>query len=685
VGAVKFATMKFSALLITLASISRPCSSTRIGSPVEKVVHLLVDLKEKILHDGASEKATYENFACWCTGMTAKKGKAIEDAKDDLKSLGGDIMSLRSKIASLSSDIKDAAADMKTSEEEQEEATKTREDENRAFNALNAEMSSSLAALEMALTSLGESTKKSALLQKAQSVSAQTMQTVRAAIQSVPTRTLGSLSPAKISQLQSFGTAGYNPSYTSIAGILQEMYATLSKDLEKETKTEAQAFKDYEKLMDTKVEEVKALQEKVAKKETEKADAAVELAETTQTYADTERAMKADIDFFDEAVESCEKKEEEWGDRKKLRAEELEGIEKAIEILSSDEARELFAKAIQPGYQGAESFLQIDGMPAGQRKAFQVLKSLASKSQNVALARVASQVRLASGGHFDDVMKAIDKVIGVLKKEQEDDDKKKEQCKDEYQKIAKTSAELEWKIEKNEAKIEKLKITIEKKEKEKAETIEKIDEVKEQIKEMKKVRKQEKEDFEEAKKDDEDAIDTLTKAKDALTAYYKKHKINKALDFMQKEPEFDRGDLAPDAKFSDKGKRGTQTRGIVLLMSNIIGDLKGEINAAVATEKAAVEEYKKALKTAEDLQKDLEEKKENLEKAIADRKKDKDDEEKDKESNEKDLKSEVDYKAEIKDDCDFIIDNFGDRYKKRQVELAGLLQAKDFLAGAMEK
>jgi len=58
-------------------------------------------------------------------------------------------------------------------------------------------------------------------------------------------------------------------------------------------------------------------------------------------------------------------------------------------------------------------------------------------------------VRLAQGGHFDAVLGAIDKVIGVIKKEQEDDNKKKTQCLDEYQNVAKTSNKLEWKIEKN--------------------------------------------------------------------------------------------------------------------------------------------------------------------------------------------------------------------------------------------
>lgn len=537
---------------------------------------------------------------------------------------------------------------------------------------------------------LGESAKSSALLQKSKSMSTQTLEAVRAAIDAIPERQLGSLPPKKVAQLQSLSSvkAGYTPSYGSIVGILQEMYSTFSADLQKETTTEGKANKDYEDLMSTKVEELTELQKKVSDLEKDKADAAVELVRATQNYDDTEAQMEADIFFFDETVSACETKKEEWDERSKLRTEELEGVKKAIEILTTDEARELFNKAMmKPDSDGGKgisaSFLQVDALPAAQKNAFQVLKVLATKTQSLSLARVAAQVRLATGGHFDEVIAAIDKVIGVLKTEQEEDNKKKEQCAEEYFKINKTSADLNWKIDNNKAEIEKLEIMIKKSEEEKKITIEKIDEVKEQIADMKKVREAEKKAFEEAKKDDEDSVALLKTAKEALMAYYEKHDITSAYEaLVQKDPEFDRGDLAPDAKFSGKDKRALQTKSIVSLMGNIIEDLKTEIANEVAAEEEAVKAFEKALTAAEELQASLETKKANLETAIADGKKDKDDEEDKKTANEKDLKSEVDYKAKIKDDCDFAINSWQSRYDKRKAEMDGLVEAKDYLAGA---
>merc|ERR1719456_1214757 len=94
-----------------------------------------------------------------------------------------------------------------------------------------------------------------------------------------------------------------------------------------------------------------------ARKETEKAEAEAMLADTTKAYDDTEKQMKADTEFFDQTKAACESKHEEWTVRKEMRDQELEGINKALEILTSDEARELFAKSIKPGVEA--SFLQI--------------------------------------------------------------------------------------------------------------------------------------------------------------------------------------------------------------------------------------------------------------------------------------------------------------------------------------
>merc|ERR1719191_802031 len=94
------------------------------------------------------------------------------------------------------------------------------------------------------------------------------------------------------------------------------------------------------------------------KKEEQKATAEKEQAETTEEYDDTVKQMKEDTAFFDEAKKSCNAKADEWSERVRARTEELAGIDKAVEILTADDAKALFNKAIKPGME--TSFLQLD-------------------------------------------------------------------------------------------------------------------------------------------------------------------------------------------------------------------------------------------------------------------------------------------------------------------------------------
>merc|ERR1719389_1642056 len=224
--------------------------------------------------------------------------------------------------------------------------------------------------------------------------------------------------------------------------------------------------------------------------------------------------MKADTEFFDQTKAACESKHEEWTVRKNLRDEELEGIDKALEILTSDEARELFAKSIKPG---VETFLQIASTPAllqdaasaPAARAYGALRAQVKKTHSIRLAALAVQVRTSKAGNFDEVIKAIDEMINTLKEEGADDLAKKTQCLDEYQEIDKTVSDLDWQIKNNLAKIAKLDKLIELRTKEKAETIDKIKETNKYIADIKEERQKEHDAYNEAKADDEAAVKLL--------------------------------------------------------------------------------------------------------------------------------------------------------------------------------
>jgi len=685
------------AVLFGLVAASRNSHGTR--SPVEKVVNLLKDLKAKTEQDGENEQKIYDKYACFCDNALKGKADTIDEARADLRSLGQEILKKRGRVATLTAEIAKLGGKIKKNLDMQEEATDLRSKENEQFMAQTAEMKQVLTALEQAITVLKKANERSLLQTNTHGASAEA-DAIKKVLQKMPSMT--SLKADQISLLQEALKAKttYAPQSESIQGILGNMYDTFANDLQETTQQEAKSNREYETFIETKQEELAKMEEIKGKKESQKADAEQALAEASSLYDETEKQMKADIDYFDVTKKGCIAKSEEWNERSELRKMELDGIEKAIKILTSDEARELFNKSIKAGKEtgvdeskDAGVFLQVDSdssTAAPVMRAYALLKSKAAGAHSLRLAQLAVHVHNAKVGHFDKVIAAIDEMIAALKEEDAADIKKRDQCKDELQKIESKSKDLKWKIKNNIAKIDKLTSIIEKREEEKAETIEAIKEVEEQMKQMTKEREAENKEFKQKKKEDQDSVKLLKAARKALEKYYKDNDIEmgeiqgsvKGMSLRQ-DPAFEVSKYqAPEAEFSDKGERKDMSKGIVSLMTYIIQDQTDEIQNSMTAEEKAQLQYEDAMAAAKKLKMDLFEKKMQLQVAIADRGVERADEEEDKKGNEGELKDELDYKAEIKPDCDWILGAFAKRSKARTMELDGLTGAKEYLAGA---
>merc|ERR1719271_1825213 len=586
------------ALLLGLSTAS--ALETAAGSPVERIVKLLETLKGKTEGDAKAEQQIYDKYACWCEKTSTRKANDIIQAQEDLRSLGQRILKLKGKIATRAAEIAELTENIKSNEEEQEHLTAVREKQNTAWMEESTEVKQALAALQDAISVLSKATTKgAAMIQTTQ----QMMQknAVKAVVDALPSKV--EMPQEHMALLSEFisAKAGYAPQSATIQGMLGDMYTTFSANLESSTLDEANQNHDFEKLYATLEKDSNEKRATRERKEKEKADAEAMLADTTKAYDDTEKQMKADTEFFDQTKAACESKHEEWTVRDSMRKEELEGITKALEILTSDEARELFAKSIKPG---VETFLQISSTPAllqdaaslPAAKAYAALKAQVKQTKSFRLAALAVKVRTAKVGHFDEVIKAIDNMIKTLQDEGAADIAKRDQCKDEYQKITKTVNKLDWKIKNNEATIAKLDKLIELRTAEKADTIERIGETKKYMSDLEDERKAEHEAFQQAKKDDEGAIDLLEKAKAAMAAFYEKQgvkmgEIQGSVKLLQEEPAFERSeDDAPDATFSGKGSRKNQSKNILSLLSYIIEDLQDEVaNGKKAEAKSQME------------------------------------------------------------------------------------------------
>merc|ERR1719220_2008097 len=152
-------------------------------------------------------------------------------------------------------------------------------------------------------------------------------------------------------------------------------------------KAEEEAIASYEGLMTAKKKEVEALSAAIEKKLERQGQVAVEIAKLKNDIGDTAEALAADKKFLKELEEGCGKKEGEWAERQKTRAEELVALADTIKVLNDDDALDLFKKTLPSP---DTSLLQLqEANSAVRAKALKNIKSAqksAGSSDNAGLA-----------------------------------------------------------------------------------------------------------------------------------------------------------------------------------------------------------------------------------------------------------------------------------------------------------
>jgi len=661
------------------------------ASPVDKVVELINELKAKIEADGKAEQKVYDKYACWCEKTTARKAGNIEEAKTSVEELTQLILELKGKKSTLTAEVKQLEKDIAANEAAQKEATSIRSKENSDYTTTRSQSEQTIGALEHAVKTLTGAGEGASALQQAQILSVAAG--VRSALSKVPkdlmtpedldaaknfvkdptgffSQKSASFSGAQISQ-NPFGD--YAPASTVIQGTLKNMYDTFTSQLESANADEAGKQKSYEELMATKSQELATLKSTLENKQTTLGETSKNLADSQEEKAATQAQLDDDEAFFEDTKEACKSKADDWAERSRLRTEELAGINKAVEILTSDEAQATFGRATSMFLQTAQ-----DSESAPRAKAYRALKGVARKYHSLRLAALAATVK--TGGHFDSVIKSVEKMIGDLRSEEQDDIDHRDWCQEHENKFTNQKEDLEYKVGQTEALIERLTAKSGELETAIKNTEDEILQTQEAMAEALANRNEENSDFKAALKDDTDAVALLASALEALTAYSANNKLG--LIQKKKQPEYAVDpDAAPSADFSSGDSNKSETGGITGIIGMIKEDLENEIKEAKAAEATALAEFNKQRAAALATVAALKEKKTNQEMQKADTDEKNEDAEGVKTTTETSVIQKQMELDSIEPNCSWIKGAFDDRRTKRKAEIEGLINAKAYLAG----
>merc|ERR1719221_184659 len=322
--------------------------------------------------------------------------------------------------------------------------------------------------------------------------------------------------------------------------------------------------------------------------------------------------------------EKCQMTDQEWEARQKTRQLEMEAVSKALAVLSTDDAHDLFTRTFNP------TLLQEENAMHSERRsqASKLLSAVADKLRSPRLATLAVQVRLDA---FVRVKKAIDDMIAQLLREKEDEIKHKDFCVDELNTNQLQTERKEREKSDLMAKIADLELQIK-------QLTKAIDALKAEIKEMQVQLKRAGEDREKENKEfqstvaDQRATQKLLQAAlGILKGFYAK----KAALLQKQEPVG-----PPPPPGFETYKNNAAAPGVIGMIQQIITDVKamseGELVEAKEDKEAVVLE----------------------------------------------LEQLSNYKAQLDQSCTFVLKNFEIRQTARDEEVEALRQAKAILSGA---
>merc|ERR1740121_2095175 len=429
-------------------------------------------------------------------------------------------------------------------------------------------------------------------------------------------------------------------------------------------------------LMQTKKQELATLKTTLKTHTTDKANKGKTLADGKVELEDTLNQLEADETFFTDTKQNCAGKASEWAQRTRMRTEELAGINHAVAILSSDEAKEIFQNASTTFVQLAEEVAPSKG----RQHTYNELKRLASQYSNLEIAQIAVRVKSGTKGHFDEIMTIIDNMITRLREEEKQDIQERDWCEAKQGKNKNDMEDLNKDITKAGDAVTRMGDEVTALDTKLTELETAINQTKTDKQDLLDMRNTEEAAFRQGVKDDTKAIELLEQAIRHMARYYGEAA---ASSLAQSSME---NDTAPPevAWRGTYNKRGGEGRGVVAILTMIRDNLEKEIGAARQADADAQVNYESDRKSLNDMLRAQEKSEVELEKVKADLGLKIADKEEEKRLKGEDLTAETDKKTALDTNCAWVASHFDSRRTKRKNEINGLIDAKNYLAGVDE-
>ncbi|CAJ1450447.1 unnamed protein product, partial [Effrenium voratum] len=406
-------------------------------SPMEKVFSMLVDLQSKVQEDGKAAVEAYDNYTKFCVRGKRDFGYDIQDGAKTVEELSAAIEKASAEMEVSGSRLEELQGAISKSEADQKAAADLRSKEQAQHAAARTELEDASDMLGRAIKTLSEKLPGSALLQALGAV-------VDAA--AFPNGEKQSLMAFVESATQQPEVAAYKSKSGGILSVLEDMKAKARDDLNSMVSQEKKAQHSFLMLKQSLEMQISADQKETDQAKAVRSEAAEAKAAAEAALDGSKKDLANDKTSLQQLEASCSQAAEDFQESAKGRAEELEALKKAEEVL-----KEKTGGAEAGVYKGSV-LLQVNAHSQGQDapvNTFEVVKmvrTLARKSESTGLETLAAniesllQTRQAPSDVFAKVKELIQNMITSRKEEAAADETKKAYCEEEQ---TKTKAKVE--------------------------------------------------------------------------------------------------------------------------------------------------------------------------------------------------------------------------------------------------
>jgi len=390
-------------------------------TPIQKVLEMMDGMLQNAKKDKHGETTRFTAFQQWCEGTKTEKQRAIKAEADQIMQLEADITKSEADADKLGEEIDGLSQDINGWTSESEKSAAVRKAENKEYAATHLDYSESVDALERAVH---------VLKKRARDVPQSLVQVKRVAeLKRLPAQARNVL--ASFLQSATSAEAGapeanaYEFQSTSVVDMLEKLRIRFQDErlvLEKEEMNKKAAFQQItQKLTD----DINYAKDQSSAKSQAKSQAKQDAATAKGDLVESKASKSEDETYLRDTLGECKSKAKDYESRQVTRAQEIEAINKAIEIISSPDVsgagqKHLPGAALLQGRRTALAQLRSSPQVANalQAKVVALLLQRSRESNSDLLAMVAGRV---GEDPFGKVKKMIKDLIVKLMNEANDE------------------------------------------------------------------------------------------------------------------------------------------------------------------------------------------------------------------------------------------------------------------------